>query len=189
MSKKILTLPNCITALRIIGTACFLPIEPFTVPFYIIYTVCGLSDIFDGLVARATGATSEFGSKLDSVADLFFYTTMLVKILPRLKSLLPKWVWVLVGILLFMRVVTYTFVALKFKRFASIHTYFNKLTGASIFAVPYFLETGFGVGLCITVCIIAVAAVTEELTIHAFSREYDPDIHSIIELKNKIKGM
>lgn len=68
----------------------------------------------------------------------------------------------------------------------AIHTYFNKLTGAAVFAVPYFLTTSFGVGLCIAICVIAAVAVTEELLIHAVSREYDPDIHSVLELKNKL---
>lgn len=185
MNKKVITLPNFITAIRMIGTVCFIPLEPFTLPFYIIYTICGVSDIADGIVARLTGAVSEFGAKLDSVADLFFYTTMLVKILPKLRKVLPRWIWIAVGILLFMRAVTYFFVAVKFKRFASIHTYLNKLTGATVFAVPYFLTTRAGVGLCIIICVIAVFAVTEEILIHAVSREYDPDIHSVIELKKK----
>ena len=75
MKKNI---PNIITAVRIIGAAVLLFVEPLVVPFYVIYTLCGLSDAIDGFVARLIGAESALGAKLDSVADLMFYAVMLI---------------------------------------------------------------------------------------------------------------
>ena len=71
--KKLLTLPNFLTALRIAGAACLLFITPLSPAFFIVYTFCGISDVLDGVIARASHSTTEFGAKLDSAADLLFY--------------------------------------------------------------------------------------------------------------------
>ena len=61
--------------------------------FYVVYTFGGLTDAVDGTVARKLKLESEFGAKLDSVADLLFYAVMLLKLLPHLIRLLPAWLW------------------------------------------------------------------------------------------------
>ena len=71
-------LPNLITALRIAGTAGLIFAQPLTPLYFVIYTLCGLSDVLDGWLARHTGSASDFGARLDSLADLFFYTVMIV---------------------------------------------------------------------------------------------------------------
>lgn len=76
--------PNFITFLRIIGALWLCFIRPFTTAFYVVYTICGISDMLDGWVARMTGSAGEFGAKLDSIADLLFYSVMLLRIFPAL---------------------------------------------------------------------------------------------------------
>lgn len=175
-----MTIPNLITALRIVGTICLLFIEPFSISFYVVYTLCGLSDVLDGLIARLTKKTTEFGAKLDSVADIMFYTVMLVKVFPVLWELLPKGIWYLVGIILLIRCTSYITAAVKYKRFSAQHTYMNKLTGVSVFSVPYFLTHAGDVIACFVVCIIAGFASLEELLIHLSSKEYNPKRKTII---------
>ena len=82
MNKQIFNIPNCITILRIIGTASLIFITPLSVPFFIIYTVSGISDVLDGTIARLTKNETTFGKRLDSIADLAFYAVMLIKIFP-----------------------------------------------------------------------------------------------------------
>ena len=79
MKEKLLTPPNICTMLRIVGTVGLLLIRPLTLPFYLLYTFCGITDVLDGTIARATNSTSEFGARLDSIADLIFYAVMIVK--------------------------------------------------------------------------------------------------------------
>jgi len=50
-------------------------------PFLILYVICGLSDVLDGIIARKTNTTSNFGAKLDTIADFIFVTILLIKIL------------------------------------------------------------------------------------------------------------
>ena len=65
-------LPNIITSLRIAGTAGLLFALPLTPLYFAIYTFGGLSDVLDGWIARHMGTASDFGARLDSIADLFF---------------------------------------------------------------------------------------------------------------------
>lgn len=152
--KSFKYLSNFITSLRIIGTACLLFIDPLTTLFYAVYTLSGVSDVLDGFLARKLKVTSELGSKLDSIADLLLYAVMLIKIF------------------LVLRLSSYLVAAVKYHRFASLHTYFNKLTGFSVFLVPYTVELPVFVPFCVVVCVIAGIAALYELRIHISSREY-----------------
>lgn len=180
---KILTVPNCITALRIVGAITLFFLAPLSGVFYIVYSLCGLSDVLDGFIARSTGSAGEFGAKLDSVADLLFYTAMLVKILPTLWALLPRWIWIAVGLILLVRFAAYLIAAFRYRRFASLHTYLNKLTGLILFAVPYFLGLPFGRAYCFLVCIVAALSSTEELIMHLLSTEYSTGKKSLLQMK------
>ena len=74
-------LPNLMTMLRIVGTVVMAFLPPLCAAFYIVYTICGLTDVLDGWFARRFDAGSEFGAKLDSAADLLFYAVMLIKLM------------------------------------------------------------------------------------------------------------
>ena len=86
-------LPNSITVLRIIGAIFLFVVEPLSVSFYILYTLCGFTDIIDGFLARKLGLTSELGAKLDSIADLFYYSAMVLNILPRIFDDVSIFAW------------------------------------------------------------------------------------------------
>lgn len=165
-------IPNYITALRIAGTACMLFLEPLTVAFYVVYTISGISDIVDGYIARKLKITSELGAKLDSIADLLFYAVMLIKIFPILLKKIPVTLWIVVGIILGLRACTYCVVAIKFKRFASVHTYLNKLTGLVMFLVPYLIKTPVFVPFCWGISVIAMCAVIQEMVMHIKNKDY-----------------
>ena len=62
-----------------------------------IYTITGVTDVLDGAIARKYGTTSEKGAKLDSIADLLFYTLILIRIFPVMWVTLPKKIWIMVG--------------------------------------------------------------------------------------------
>jgi len=169
MKKNI---PNYITALRIIGTVVLLFLEPYTpegkyIPaFFIVYTLCGLSDVVDGTIARAMGTTSALGAKLDSAADLSYYAVMAVKIFPVLLKTLPMSVWYIVIADFAMRIISYSFVAIKYRKFSSMHTYMNKLTGLAVFTIPYYITTKYAIPLAYVGAVIAGVASLEELLLH-----------------------
>lgn len=165
MLKK--NLANMITSVRIMGTLLFLFLAVPSTAFYAVYAISGISDALDGFVARKMKIQSRFGSALDSFADLFFYTAMMLKVLPVLFRVLPGFVWYVLAVILLLRVTDYVYTARKFGRFAAMHTILNKLTGGMMFLIPFLMETGmpFTVYSC---CLLAVglAAIIQELSRH-----------------------
>ncbi len=176
-------LANIITSLRIVGTAVLLFITPMSKLFYVIYTLCGVTDIVDGFVARATKTTSELGARLDSIADILFYTVMLSRVFPILKEKLPWWIWIGVVVIILIRCTAYSVAALKYHRFASVHTYMNKLSGAVVFTVPYFIKGSLAIPFSLAICIIAGIASTEELVIHLCNKSYSVDKKTLIPIE------
>ncbi len=181
--KKIGISANHITALRIIGTVSLLFISIKTSVFYIIYAVTGFTDILDGYVARKTNTVSNFGAKLDSVSDLLFYSVMFIKFFPLLLRSLPKFIWIIASLAVFIRLLSYLAAALKFKRFSSMHTYLNKITGFCVFLIPFAMLFKFKVYYFVFASLMGLAASAEELIIHLRTMEYKTDIKSLLALR------
>lgn len=159
-------IPNILTSLRIAGSLLLIFSKPLASAFYIIYTLSGLTDVLDGFIARRFNASSELGKKLDSAADLLFYAVMLIKLFPTLFAVLPRSIWIAVGVIIILRLISYGTAAVKHRKFASLHTLPNKLTGVVMFAVPYFVGTRIFTALCITVCAVSFVAAVHELSVH-----------------------
>ena len=63
---------NIITGIRIICSIALLFCPTLSGAFYSLYIIAGFTDMIDGTIAIKTGTVSEFGSKLDTVADFIF---------------------------------------------------------------------------------------------------------------------
>lgn len=180
--KQYITLPNMLTSLRIVGAVILLFLQPLSAAFFVVYTASGVSDALDGTVARATHTAGEFGARLDSIADLIFYAVMLIKIFPILWLKLPRSVWYFVLGIIVLRLISYLTAFIKYKLFASLHTYLNKLTGFMLFLVPYVLLFSFAVIYCIAVAVVAAVGTLEEFAMHVFGKTYIPERKTIISL-------
>ena len=165
-SSKIKHLPNIISSFRLIGAVCMIFTRPFSKWFFILYLFCGISDLVDGFIARATHNTSALGAKLDSIADLSFNAIMLIKIFPTLWERLPYGIWIAVASIVLLRIISYSTVAIKKHDFASLHTYLNKLTGFAVFTIPFYINYSCATVLAAVGCTISGLATVEELLIH-----------------------
>ncbi len=161
-------LPNMITCFRLIGSFAMFFTKSFSKVFFVLYILCGISDLLDGTIARMTNTTSELGTKLDSAADLLFYSVMAVKTFPALWEHLPLGVWIIVLCTVIVRLFSYSFVAITKKKFASLHTYLNKITGFMVFIIPFYIKTSYVALFSYMGCIVAAVATLEELVIHLF---------------------
>ena len=90
--------------------------------------------MIDGTVARKTGTVSEFGSKLDTVADLIFIVVCIIKILPMLD--LENWMLVWAGIITIIKMINIISGFVVEKRFVALHSGMNKITGGLLFVLP-----------------------------------------------------
>ena len=156
-------LANFITSIRLAGAVCMLFVETLSKPFFIIYTICGITDVLDGFVARKLNIVSDFGSKLDSVSDLTFYGIMLAKILPVLIANTPPYVPILIYVAVGMRALLYIVYGLLFKQFSSRHTIFNKIVSGMMFFLPFAALTDYLTIYCLLILTIAFYANFDEL--------------------------
>lgn len=170
---------DTVTSMRIVCSFVLLMLPVSSPEFILVYTLVGLTDALDGWLARKTGTASDFGARLDSIADLLFYGVLLLRFLPTLWLALPRAVWYVVSAVLLVRVLAYTTAAVKYHRFASLHTWLNKLTGGAVFLLPYVFAVSDGVAYGWAVCLLALAASLEELTIHLSQKEYCADRKTI----------
>ena len=135
-------LPNAISALRFLWAVCLLFFEVESCAFWVIYFVCGLSDMADGYLARKLGCESKTGAMLDSLADLVFVVCCCSKLIPALAF--PKWLWIWGGVIVAIKVINQISALVIYKKFFFPHTVANKVTGVLLFVgVPLtvFLES------------------------------------------------
>jgi CDP-diacylglycerol--glycerol-3-phosphate 3-phosphatidyltransferase len=128
-------LPNIITSLRIVGSLGLLLCDVTGAAFWIIYGLCGISDIADGWLARKLKCVTRAGTLLDSLADICFVAICAWKLLPILE--LPRWLWLWAGVIAVIKVVNQLSAIVMYGRCCFPHTTANKATGFLLFiAVP-----------------------------------------------------
>ena len=144
---------NILTGCRILGSILLLFFPVFSVEFYILYILCGFSDMIDGTIARKTHSTSELGDKMDTAADFVFVIVSLIKLLPAIH--IPGWLWIWGSVIAIVKVSNIIWGAVSKKQFISLHTIMNKVTGLLLFLLPLtisFMELEY---IAIAVCSIA----------------------------------
>ena len=75
-------LPNDISAFRIAGSIGLLFCDVSGLPFWVLYALCGISDMVDGWLARKLHAETKAGAILDSVSDIVFVACCAIRLLP-----------------------------------------------------------------------------------------------------------
>lgn len=151
---------NILTSFRILGSVFLLFFPAFSVEFYCFYIICGFTDMIDGTIARKTNSTSEFGSKLDTIADIVFVTASLIKVLPTID--IPWWLLIWGIIIAIIKIANIILGYVFEKQFIALHTTMNKVTGLLLFLLPLtlsFLELKYS---SIVVCSIATFAALQE---------------------------
>ena len=93
MRPKVASIPNIISALRILGAICLLLFHPGSVAFWVVYGLCGISDMLDGYLARKLHAESRTGAVLDSVADICFVACCAIRLIPAVRIPTCLWIW------------------------------------------------------------------------------------------------
>lgn len=179
-------IPNMITTIRYIAAVVLIFLPFPSLAFYLVYGICGLSDAIDGFVAKKFRLESKFGTIYDSVGDLLFYTVMGIKIFPTLLRLFIPLYWVFIIVPTVLHIIAYIICAIKFHKFASLHTYANKALGLIVFFFPFALINEVYLAYTIYICIgsaIALYSGVEEILIHLIAKEYNTDNKTIFFVK------
>jgi len=176
---------NLITCLRIACSVVLLFCRPFSAVFSVVYIIAGFTDMIDGTVARRTGTASEFGARLDTVADMALVFACLVKLLPVLK--LEAWMYIWVAVIAAIKGVNLISGYLLEKKLVAVHSAANKLTGALLFLLPLSLRiTGLNTGVVIVCAAATFAAVQEGHYIRTGRAGQHAEVaFRVLELKQK----
>ena len=128
-------LPNILSSLRIVGAVALLLCDVVGTTIWVLYALCGISDIADGWLARRLKCVTKTGALLDSLADICFVGCCAWKLLPLLT--LPQWLWLWAGIIVLIKFVNQISALVLYGRCCFPHTFANKITGFLLFiAVP-----------------------------------------------------
>ena len=125
---------DIITGIRIVCSIALLFFPVFSPAFYVLYITAGISDMIDGAVARKTETVSEFGSKLDTAADLILVIICLIKLIPVLD--IPSWLIIWIIIVALIKIINFISGYVMHKEFVAVHTVMNKVTGILLFILP-----------------------------------------------------
>lgn len=116
--------------------------------------------MIDGTVARKCKTASEYGAKLDSIADLVFAAASIWKFLPVLN--LPIGIWVWTAMIAIIKIFNIISGYVMKKQFVSVHTLANKLTGFLLFLLPLSVAVTDIRYSAIVVCMAATFAAIQE---------------------------
>lgn len=171
------SIANDISIARIILVLLLIFTKPLSAVFYIVYLICGISDMLDGYIARKTNTTSKLGEKLDSIADFIMIAVLIILLYPIVK--IPNTILSWIVIIAIIRIISVFIVFIKFKTFGMLHTYGNKITGLMLFLYPIFFGINQSVVIMYVLCITASITAVEELFINLLSNEFQANPKSI----------
>jgi len=151
--------------------------KPLSVLFFAIYSLCCVSDILDGYVARKTKTTSKNGEILDSIADFILIAIVLVIFIPLLAW--ERWMLYWIGIIALIRFLSLGIGFVKYRAVSFLHTYANKITGIALVFFPI-MFWAFGITVTVFIlCGVASLSALEELIITICSKKLNRNTKGI----------
>lgn len=167
-------LPNLITLSRIGLSLLLLGLYDHHFLFLSLYSLCVLSDLLDGCLARKLNCTTLLGARLDSLGDFLFLTTNTYLVVFQWKITFPFYIVIIITFCFVIRLFNFIYTYLKFHQWSMMHTYLNKITGFLLaFFIPIYLLSGSVIEeAMLLVSCFAIAAAIEEALILKKQRIY-----------------
>jgi CDP-diacylglycerol--glycerol-3-phosphate 3-phosphatidyltransferase len=163
--ENLLNVPNALSAYRLFALP-FILYAIYTANrnlFILLISINLISDILDGLIARLFNLQTEFGAKLDSVADIGTYLMAFLGMITLEKAFVSSYKIEFI-ILIALWIIPQLCALIKFRRFPSFHLWSYKVTGyvQGIFIFSYF-TVGFYQPYFYLMLLISCLAYLEEL--------------------------
>lgn len=186
---ELLTIPNLLTMFRILcaPVLLFLAWQGYETAFMMLLAAAFLSDVLDGMVARLTHQTSQFGAKLDSWADISLFVTITLSVWwlwPEVVRSEFAYVLIIIACYLLPAFVGY----IKFHAFTSYHTWIVKCAVAAIGASLYVFFLGGPVWPFRWATALCVLAAIEEISITSVSVELHSNVRSLCDVLRHLSG-
>lgn len=175
-------LPNLLSCSRIALSVALLFLKDRPAPFAVVYSLCGISDIADGYLARVLNAETTLGIKLDSLGDFIFYAVWLFILFTFVIDGNGGLIIACVITVAMIRAANLAITKAKFKQWGILHTIGNKVTGFVLFLMLPVCVFAGGVlpWSIIAVSSIAALSALEETVILLKSKSYDANRRSVL---------
>ena len=149
--------------------------------FTVAYAILGMTDMFDGMIARRFNLKTEIGKYLDSIADMVFFlsSAYFIHVLYT-EYLHPNMTlfFVFIGVMLLSFIVSY----IRCNKIILMHSFLAKLCAVLVYFLvlsSYFLNTTLLITLIISLYIVTFF---EAILMFVFYGDIDPDTMSIFSL-------
>lgn len=126
--------PNIISISRAIAAVGLLFTAVFSIPFWVLYLWCGISDMIDGPLARRLGTAGKAGAAVDSIADFVFVVIACARIVPALTF--PCWLWLIIGIVAVLQLIRMVVLYFRMGGWDGLHDRANKVIGLALYLAP-----------------------------------------------------
>ncbi|MGL4632692.1 MAG: CDP-alcohol phosphatidyltransferase family protein [Leadbetterella sp.] len=128
--EKIINIPNFLSFYRLLSFPFLLWLiySGNESLFATILCINLVTDILDGLIARTYKLQTEFGAKLDSLADNGTYISAVLGIYTFKQDVLREYMWI-IWLFVILYLIGTVYSLFKFKQHTSLHLYSSKITG------------------------------------------------------------
>lgn len=143
---RLATVPNVLCAIRLLGSPALVALAwaDLAAGCLGLFAVLSLTDWLDGKLAKWLGQETEFGARLDTVADVTFYACMLLALVVlRGDFLRQDAVWI--GLAISSYVVSVVAGLIKYRRMPSYHTRLAKTSWLLVFVAVGAVFAGWSV--------------------------------------------
>jgi cardiolipin synthase (CMP-forming) len=141
--EKILNVPNILSAYRLLASPVilYMILTGNRELFFVLLCINLVTDIADGLIARAFNLQTEFGAKLDSYADIGTYILGITGMIVIEHDFVSEHLMPL-SIVVGMYIIPILASLLRFKKTPHLHLYSSKITAyiQGIFFLIYFID-------------------------------------------------
>ena len=184
-------IPNILSAARIVIAIVIMFIPPYETAFYVIYAFCGISDLFDGVIARALHIESRLGGTLDTIGDTLLTWTGCHVVFSNMDPLYPGLIGAILAVFA-VRIIGAVITLCRFRKFAMLHTAGNKIAMIILYLYPFFYTLTAKYG-CVqevvySICALGVIAGIEEILIQCLVPELDESILSVVTVFKRRKA-
>lgn len=184
-------IPNILSAARIVIAIVIMFIPPYETAFYVIYAFCGISDLFDGVIARALHIESRLGGTLDTIGDTLLTWTACHVVFSNMDPLYPGLIGAILAVFA-VRIIGAVITLCRFRKFAMLHTAGNKIAMIILYLYPFFYTLTANYG-CVqevvySICALGIIAGIEEILIQCLVPELDESILSVVTVFKRRKA-
>jgi len=155
--------------------------------FMLVFSYIGLSDVFDGIIARKFNWQSELGEKLDSLGDGIYLLCTIITVVFAMKIEILSYNYAIFTVLMLGRIVNQAITWKKFRRVGFIHTRSSRWASIPMFImllITIVMGELNNVALAVFLVLTAIAQIEETWILHVMQPgEYTMSIKSYWEWK------